>query len=251
MSSAAIITIYHSAKSSIGNKPHGYTYKDRNSVPICGDIALVDDLYKSRDCYNDHVIATTLCSNVIATTLCRLREHSPCAIGWEKLLKHLGKTSGDDEPLPYSVIVESNGLDDALWCCRVEPQYGRIWRLFAVWCARQVQHLITDEWSINALDVAEKHANGLATDAELAAARAAWVSAGAPAGAWNAEAAAREVAGAVMNEVAWVSAKEAALASAKARGWEFADVSPSARTWVVAWGAAEAAQRRELLRIVA
>ena len=46
-------------------------------------------------------------------------------------------------------------------------------RKFAVWCARQVQHLMTDPRSVAALDVAERHAEGLATDEELAAAGAA------------------------------------------------------------------------------
>lgn len=46
-------------------------------------------------------------------------------------------------------------------------------RRFAVWSARQVQHLLTDERSLNALDVAERYANGAATDEELAAADAA------------------------------------------------------------------------------
>lgn len=45
--------------------------------------------------------------------------------------------------------------------------------LFAVWSARQVQHLMTDPRSIAALDVAERYANGQATDKELAAARVA------------------------------------------------------------------------------
>lgn len=52
-------------------------------------------------------------------------------------------------------------------------------RLFAVWCARQVQHLMSDTRSVAALDVAERHANGNATHAELAAARAAARAAGA------------------------------------------------------------------------
>jgi hypothetical protein len=46
-------------------------------------------------------------------------------------------------------------------------------RLYAVWCARQVQHLMTDKRSIAALDVAERYADGRATDVELDAARAA------------------------------------------------------------------------------
>ena len=125
---------------------------------------------------------------MITTTLNRIKECRPCQNGWRKLLNHLGKTEADDEPLPFSVIVESNGLDDALWCCRAEPQYARVWRLYAVWCARRVSHLLTDPRSLNALDVAEQHANGNATDAELDAAwDAAWDAAEAAA-----EAAARD-----------------------------------------------------------
>jgi hypothetical protein len=112
---------------------------------------------------------------MLTTTLNRIRKHGPCREGWEKLLAGLGKTAPDDEPLPFARIVEINGLDDALWCCRVEPQHAREWRLFAVWCARQVQHLMKDARSIAAMNVAERHANGQATDNELAAARdAAW-----------------------------------------------------------------------------
>ena len=80
-------------------------------------------------------------------------------------------------------------MDDA-WA-RLKPEW-LIWvatrkgvltdrelRKFAVWSARQVQHLMTDPRSVAALDVAERHADGLATDAELYAARAAaWAAAG-------------------------------------------------------------------------
>ena len=112
---------------------------------------------------------------MITTTLKRIRDHKPCLEGWTKLLKHLGKTQADDEPLPFSIILESNGIYDALWCCRAEPQYAKEWRLYAVWCARQVQHLMTDSRSLAALDVAERYANGQATEPELAAAwDAAW-----------------------------------------------------------------------------
>ena len=51
-------------------------------------------------------------------------------------------------------------------------------RLIAVKCARQVQHLMKDERSINALDVAERFANGEATQEELTAARDAAAAAG-------------------------------------------------------------------------
>ena len=104
---------------------------------------------------------------MIHTTLNAIRAHDPCVEGWRKLLAHLGQTEADDEPLPFATIVKSNGLDDALWCCRAAPEHDREWRLFAVWCARQVQHLMTDPRSVAALDVAERYANGQASKEEF------------------------------------------------------------------------------------
>ena len=150
---------------------------------------------------------------MICTTLNRIREHGPCAAGWKKLLAHLGKTTADDEPLAYAEILKSNGIDDALWCLRAEPQHSREWRLFAVRCARRVQHLMTDPRSIAALDVAERHAGGLATDDELAAAwAAAWAvaRAAARAAAWAAAGAAVDAAGAAAWDAAWAAARAAA-----------------------------------------
>ena len=191
---------------------------------------------------------------MLYTTLNKIREHSPCESGWKKLLAHLGKTQADDEPLPFSVILEANGLDDALWCCRSAPEYNREWRLFAVWCARQVLHLMTDQRSIDALDVAERYANGEATQAELAAAwdaagAAAWLAAGAAArdAAW---AAAWLAAGAA----AWLAA-EAARAAARAAAWAAWDAERAAGAAAVeaeraAVEAARAAQKEVFAWIV-
>ena len=107
---------------------------------------------------------------MITTTLNAIRNHDPCNDGWSKLLQHLGKKTADDDPLPFVTILDSNGLDFALWCCRCLPEYHRLWRLFAVYCARRVQHLMTDPRSVAVIDVAEKYANGQATRDELAAA---------------------------------------------------------------------------------
>jgi len=125
---------------------------------------------------------------VIKTTLNRIRTHNPGKSGWETLLKNKGKAQAGDEDFPLSDIVESNGLTDAFWCLRCHPEHDNLWRLYAVWCAEQVKHLMTDARSISALEVAKRHAQGRATDGELdaaagAAARAAWDAAGAAAGA--------------------------------------------------------------------
>ncbi|MCA6423836.1 MAG: hypothetical protein IM568_13640, partial [Flavobacterium sp.] len=51
----------------------------------------------------------------MTTTLNKIKAHSPCKDGWDKLLNHLGKTHADDEPLSIATILQSNGIKDALW----------------------------------------------------------------------------------------------------------------------------------------
>ena len=112
---------------------------------------------------------------------------------------------------------------DILKLENVEPE-DKIWvithylsdktnRLFAVWCAREALKLIPnpDPRSITACDVAEKFANGEATEEELAAAwdaarDAAWDAAGAAArnAAWDA-------AGAAARAAAWAAARAAQI----------------------------------------
>ena len=104
----------------------------------------------------------------------------------------------------------------------------RTLRLFAVWCARQVQHLMTDPRSVAALDVAERFANGEATECELTAAEAA---------AEAARAAARDEARAAR------AAAEAAEAAAGAAAWAAAMDALAA-----AWAAARAAARDEFIK---
>ena len=123
-------------------------------------------------------------------------------------------------------------------------------RLFAVWSARQVQHLMTDPRSLAALDVAQRHANAEAADEELEAAWAAGAAAWAAArsAAWSAarsafwaagaaEAAARSAAGAAAWSAAW-----SAGAAAEAAAWSAAGAAARAAARAAAWSAAEAAQ---------
>jgi hypothetical protein len=159
------------------------------------------------------------------TTLNAIRAHSPCASGWAELLRHLGKTQADDEPLALTTILDSNGLDDALWCLRACEGIDREARLYSVWCARQVQHLMTDPRSLAALDVAERHANGEATDADLAAAETearAAAETEASAEAWTAaRAAARAEAWAAARAASWAEASAEARAAQTAKFRQF------------------------------
>ena len=155
---------------------------------------------------------------MITTTLNHIRDNHPCTEGWTKLLAGLGKTKADDEPVAYAAILRINGLDDALWCMQAEPQHSHLWRMFAVRCAREVEHLMTDQRSRDALDVAERHANGQATDEELAATRAA----------------------------AWDATRAATLAATRAAAW----AATLAATLSATWDAERDAQKEIFLDIV-
>ncbi len=139
------------------------------------------------------------------TTLNAIREHGPCEDGWEKLLTHLGKTKADDKPLPLITILESNGLEDAIWCLRTVEGHDREIRLFAVACARRVEHL--HPICKPTIDVAERYANGEATEEELKAASDA---------AWAAGDAAGAAAGAAAGDAPWAAARAASGAAAGA-----------------------------------
>jgi hypothetical protein len=163
------------------------------------------------------------------TTLNQIRAKSPCQSGWTKLLAYLGKTKADDEPISIATILDSNGLDDALWCLQAVKGRDREIRLFGVWCARQVQHLMTDPRSIAALDVAERFANGEATQYELNAAAS------------DAARAASDAARDAASDAASDAARDA-----RAAAWAAAWAAASDAAWAAsdaAWAAASDAAR--------
>jgi len=195
---------------------------------------------------------------MITTTLAEIRKHQPCKDGWIKLCKNLGgiRKYGKNTPVTFQQIYESNGYDDALWCLRTtDKKHPNLWRHFAVDCAKQVEHLMKDKRSRNALFVARNYAEGQATAEELYAARAAAeaaaraaVWAAAEAAAWcAAEAAARAAAGdaawAAAEAAAWAAARDAAGAAARDAAEAAAEAAARDAAGAAAWAAAEAAAR--------
>lgn len=155
-------------------------------------------------------------------TLKQLRAAGACISGYNKLIRSLqGKpfTEADrlrefhirfahKEEIHLGFILDSNGLDDALWAAQRVIGHDRDLRLFAVWCARQVAHLMTDPRSLAAIDVAEKFANGAATVKELADA------------AWDAQRATDDIGAnvAYLAVHAWAAAATAAWLGASSAG---------------------------------
>lgn len=180
-------------------------------------------------------------------TLAALREAGACYEGYNKLVRSIqGKAFSakdadrnsyipfkHDAEIPLLDILKSNGLDDALWTLRCISGADRDLRLFAVWCARQVEHLMQDQCSKDALNVAERFANGEATDEERAAAGDA---------AWDA---ALGAAGAAAGAAAWAAAWAAAGGAARAAALGAARAAAGDAAWdaarAAAWGAARAA----------
>ena len=180
------------------------------------------------------------------TTLNAIRAASPCMDGWEKLLSHLGKTKADDEPLPLLTILDSNGLDDALWVLSraMQPEHDRLLRHLQAWCAEQVLHLFEAKrpGDTRVRDQIATLRNDAAThderDAALDAARDAALDA--------ARDAARDAAGYAAWAAAWAAAGDAARAAARTAAW--AAARTAART--AARDAARAAQEQQLRKML-
>lgn len=149
------------------------------------------------------------------TTLKALRKAKACVPGYNRLVCAIKGVEYEeresymhfryDEPIALTYILNSNGLDDALWALRASDCSNRDARLFAVWCVRQLN--LTDPVIVNTIEVCERYANGQATDYELSAARSAvWLAA------WlAAESAARSAAW----SAAWSAARSAAESAAE------------------------------------
>jgi len=155
-----------------------------------------------------------------ATTLKLIRDAKPCEEGWTKLLKHLGKTKADYEPLSLLTVLDSNGLDDALWVLSCAMPDDRLARHFQAWCAEQVLHIFEAKYpdDTRVRDQITMLRNDDATDEERAAARAAALDS-----AWDATdeertaawAAARDTARSAARDAAWAAEGAAARAAAR------------------------------------
>ena len=188
---------------------------------------------------------------MLTTSLDLLHEHGACVDRYALLRKALGKDWPKKKPIPLQIILEINGLDDALWALRAVPeeQYAerdRISRIFACRCTRETPladgrktwDLLDDPRSRRAVEVAEEFAEGRSNQKKLDAAWAA---------AWDA---ARDAAWAAAGDAAWAAAGAAAWAAARAAAGGAARAAAWDAAWAAAWAAARAAQRKIFLELI-
>lgn len=98
----------------------------------------------------------------IMITLQEIRENGPCKSGWEKVLSANGGTSADmNKSFELSTILESNDFADCMWALHCKPEYKSYFIKLAVVFADEVSHLMTDERSNKALDIAWRYSEGL------------------------------------------------------------------------------------------
>ena len=191
---------------------------------------------------------------MITTTLNKILSHDPCGQdpkageGWWKLLNYLGKNQADDEPLPLLTILESNGLDGALWALRAVEGYDREIRLYSCWCACQSLHVFEDKYPNDmrprrAIETAALYAEGLSNKDDLAYAFDAATDGGDTA--WYvARVAAREAANAAAKAAAKAAGEAVGEAAREAeRAAEFDTEIDSARE------SARDAQRKEFIKL--
>ena len=179
---------------------------------------------------------------MIATTLRQIRQHEPCKEGWRTLLTFLGKTEADDEPLPLTTILQSNGLDDALWCLGTLEGHDKEITRFALACAQEVKHLMTDQRSLDVLSALERHLESPLSKRELdQVLAAAWEAEVAEAAAWAAVEAARAA--------KWAAVEAAEAAEAAAWAAEAAVDAAAGAAETAAWAAARSAARARQVQI--
>lgn len=193
--------------------------------------------------------AETRCPAWLTTTLGAIRKHGPCAVGWSKLTHALG-TSEPATEVSLLQILESNGLDHALWSARAfdTPKAERFWRLFACACAEATlpiwEHQFPEDGRPRlAIATARRFADGEATLSELHAAEAAALSAVQNAAETTDAGAARYAADAAASAASVSAADGRSAASAvtcSAAKTAAAELTAGTATWYAAWDARRA-----------
>lgn len=99
--------------------------------------------------------------NKLVTTLGKIRDQDGASlrIAGDKILIDLGEDIllNKSREVSLKFILNEYGLNDAIWITRCFPELAMPITLYALWCVERVRHLMTDERSTNALDIARRY----------------------------------------------------------------------------------------------
>jgi hypothetical protein len=197
------------------------------------------------------------------TTLNKVRSHSPCEAGWKKLLNTLGKTKADDEELSILTILNSNGIEDAIWCFRAVEGYDDELLAFARFCAMQhiekiksycsaEQYGLILKWlETGSEDVREAALEAALEAASSAAQSASWESSAARSAAWAAaQSAELSSSSSAARSASWESSSSAARSAESSSSAAWAAESSAALAQSAARAAELAVMETEFRRIL-
>ena len=166
------------------------------------------------------------------TTLAKLKAAGACAPRYRHLCKALGGFSayGRNTPLPYTRILELNGLKDCLWSlAHGDADSLLVCRLAALAFAQRAERYTDDVRVKECNKITHLYLHGEATEEELEAA-------------WEAA-----------RDAGWDAARDAARAAWAAVGAAWGAVRDAGAAGVAEWAAVEAAERQaqvEILRTI-
>ena len=112
----------------------------------------------------------------LTTTLNKIRACSPCASGWQTLLKHVGKDFDPDAEINLLTVLESNGVADMLWTLRATDHSKRVASQLAIEFAEQALPIFekrrpNDERPRKAIQAARDYLDGKISLEELRSCR--------------------------------------------------------------------------------
>lgn len=188
----------------------------------------------------------------LTTTFKGLRTSSACISSYKKLAKNLGgiRKYGANTPINLLVILDSNGITEAIWCLRAtEQNCDQISRLMAADFAESVLHLFEAEYPGDigprqTIQVARDFANGLVDAATMSAASDFAMSTARSAKKGTAWSAAWSAAGSAAEYAAWSAAEYAAEYAT----WSAAGSATCAAAWDATKCAAEQLKQAEIFK---
>ena len=85
-------------------------------------------------------------SKQLSITLRLVQQHKPYSSMWKTLVKAHGGVSADfGKSFPLSTVLDSNSLEDTLWCFKCLPEYEAVFARFTLFLIRHAERYTNDK----------------------------------------------------------------------------------------------------------